>query len=557
MALQKDKDYYISKPSVVLRAEPKSKGNAVNHLIFGDWLRWLGQTEGDWQKVRCRGREGWIQSSKFDEHRPLEINFVDIGQGDSVHVVTPEDEVILIDAGKTDNLFRFLQWRYNLRARAVAGVDGVAADDPSARAPFKIDHVIISHPDKDHYYGFKPIFECEKLSVGNVYHNGIVERPISKAEKDAVKQLDGIKHYSGDDLGRYVQGPGRTFFIWDTVHTDAEMRALINKHKTTNKLYLKTLVAAVDNPANKHLKFRSLSVRDDHFPGYGEDQKVSMKLLGPIPEDMTFDGQTRATLRRLGGEDISKNGHSVVLQLRMGELRVLLGGDLNTESEDFLLKHYCDVREDASELEKTVHHLHAKGAQLTDEERQELEEAETQIAAIVAKARRHFQVDVAKACHHGSHHFSETFLKALNAIAVVISSGDEESYSHPRPDALGAFGKYGRGGRPLIFSTEIARSTREFTPIFNYFEKLQAYQAALASAATETEKKRIQTAMEKAKDSNVARYGMISLRTDGETVVIAQKLEVPSGLGQKWDIHQLVFNAARNEFEYLDETKTH
>ena len=53
----------------------------------------------------------------------------------------------------------------------------------------------------------------------------------------------------------------------------------------------------------------------------------------------------------------------------------------------------------------------------------------SEIDAVVARARRHFQVDVTKACHHGSHHFSETFLKTLNAVVtVIISSGDNESY---------------------------------------------------------------------------------------------------------------------------------
>src|SRR5215207_5961693 len=77
--------------------------------------------------------------------------------------------------------------------------------------------------------------------------------------------------------------------------------------------------------------------------------------------------------------------------------------------------------------------------------------------------RETFEADVAKACHHGSADFTDLFLRAVNPTAAIVSSGDNESYAHPRPDALGAFGKCGRGSRPLIFSTELARSVTQTT----------------------------------------------------------------------------------------------
>jgi hypothetical protein len=160
-------------------------------------------------------------------------------------------------------------------------------------------------------------------------------------------------------------------------------------------------------------------------------------------------------------------------------------------------------------------------------------------------------VDVTKACHHGSHHFSETFLQALNPIATVISSGDGEGYSHPRPDALGAFGKFGRGVRPLIFSTELARSTKEFTNVFDYFDKLKKFEEAIDLADTTAKKRKIEKQMQESKDRNVAVYGMITLRTDGEKVVLAQKIEAPTKLSVKWDIHELHFNEDLGELEYV------
>ena len=115
----------------------------------------------------------------------------------------------------------------------------------------------------------------------------------------------------------------------------------------------------------------------------------------------------------------------------------------------------------------------------------------------------------------------------------------EESHSHPRPDALGAFGKHGRGRRPLIFSTELARSTREFTPVIKFLNMLRDYDARLEAEADPEKRKAIELEMQKRKDRNVAVYGMITLRALGDTIVIAQKLEEPRNEGAKWDLYEL------------------
>lgn len=71
---------------------------------------------------------------------------------------------------------------------------------------------------------------------------------------------------------------------------------------------------------------------------------------------------------------------------------------------------------------------------------------------------------------------------------------------------------------------------------------------------TLTDKKKIKNIikeMENLKDSNVAKYGMITVRTNGERVIIAQKLEEERSPGQKWDIYDLIWNEKLNEFEYI------
>lgn len=542
MPLETNKSYFVSKPDVYLRSSPGS-GSKKNHLLLGDWLRVLDTEEKNGAvKVRCRNTTGWLNVDDFSEQRALEVNFVDIGQGDGCHIVTPDDDIIVIDAGVGSNMNRFLSWRYNLRSRNVAR----AADfdpDESVREPWLIDHVVISHPDNDHYYGFLDVFENLKLKIGTVYHNGIVERP----EEEEDDHLD-----YPDDLGGYATFNGKKY-LWDVINTSKKMKDLIKAHPHTRKQYISTLRACVSNTPG--VTFKALSIDANKLDSelylgpFNQNSKISLRILGPVAEKISHQGSTRKCLRKLGSEGVTKNGHSLVIKLNYGNLSIMLGGDLNKQSQDFLLQNYTSIGTKASTLEKKVRKLMSEGDKITDSDQKVLAATRSKLDVIVAEARKVFECAVAKACHHGSSHFSDTFLRVINATATVISSGDNESHAHPRPDALGAFGKHGRSERPLIFSTELARSTREFTPIIKHFDALRDFLRKIEETDDPTERKRLKREMEEAQDRNVAVYGMITLRALGDHVVMAQKLEQARKSGTKWDIHELVFNPNTGEFE--------
>lgn len=549
MTLDTSRNYFIAKPSVVMRSRASS-GKKVNHLILGDWLRYLGETSGHMIKIRCRGDVGWVRADDVTESRALEVNFVDIGQGDGCHIVTPEDEIILIDAGVGTNMERFLSWRYNLRRRNVERAPDFDSNRPT-RDPWMIDYVVVSHPDNDHYLGFRPVFDNPKLQFDKVFHNGIVERPISNDDKDPT-----LVYPSGDDLGGYVDAsPG---YVWDVAFTDNRLKTIVGDHPTTRKQLISTYRECLQNSPNA--RFTALGLTDknikdgdhvfmDKFDGT-HGQSIAMQVLGPVSETVTHNGETRQAFRKLGKEGVTKNGHSVTLKLTYGNLRVMLGGDLNTQSQDFLLKLYAGAPSKTSSLERKIDRLVAKGTSRSASEEASLVSARKTIENIVTRARETFECDVAKACHHGSSHVLDTFLSTVNPVVTVISSGDEESHSHPRPDALGAYGKHGRGRRPLIFSTELARSTREFTPIIKHLNKLRAFEAAMDAATDSNARNAIKAKMEYAKDRNVVVYGMITMRALGDRVILAQKLEEPRNEGAKWDLYNLEYNTHTDQLEY-------
>ena len=64
----------------------------------------------------------------------------------------------------------------------------------------------------------------------------------------------------------------------------------------------------------------------------------------------------------------------------------------------------------------------------------------------------------------------------------------------------------------------------------------------MENATTPEEKQKAQAILDRKTESNVAKYGMITVRTDGKRIIIAQKLEVARKDDQKWDIYELTYD---------------
>jgi hypothetical protein len=212
-----------------------------------------------------------------------------------------------------------------------------------------------------------------------------------------------------------------------------------------------------------------------------------------------------------GDEGKTKNGHSVLFRLTYREFSLFFGGDLNLPAEHFLLRHYAGLGPNRP------------------------------LADAVEPARARFRSDVMKSCHHGSSDVTDEFLRAIDPFAFTVSSGDQESHVHPRPDLLGRLGRHGRGPAPLILCTEILRSGREREDA-SVLRKIRALDTLIENPATATEK-REEARKERAAAQNllgrrnVEIYGAITLRTDGRTLVVAFRLEANAGSGRRWQTY--------------------
>ena len=444
-----DKLRYAGYPIAHVMKEPHRDSDQLRELLWGDTMKVLSDDpRSTYLQVSCRGATGYVLRSQTQAQRLLDVIFLDVGQGDSAVMITPRGERVLIDFGETDNTFRYLRWRY----RDLKKVPFAAA--------------ILSHGDQDHYGGLATFCRRrdpaeEKFRFATLFHNGLIAeaRPASDGAHRYYTNLE-TDRAQFDRAGRAGKG--------NQLRTSLE-RALA---------------------CGRIGDLRSLSADDGVLPGIEATRDFRVEVLGPLLEP---DGQGRPRLRSFGDFGKTKNGHSVVLKITYGAVRIMLGGDLNSPAEDLLLAHYGDRREGDAAIE-------------------------------VARGR--LEVDVAKAFHHGAGADADArFLRAMNPVATVISSGDDESYSHPRADALGTIGRWSRGTRPLIFCTELARTGGDLTRHPQVRKKL-AGKAPTAGRARR----------ERQLDSSIARYGAINLRTDGRRMVLAQRVEKGP---REWDAYVL------------------
>lgn len=131
--------------------------------------------------------DGWVQ-------------FLDVGQGDSILVTTPQGKHILIDAGGTTN-FRKEKDAWKIRSRPFEVGANVVVPLLKKRGIHSLDMVMISHNHQDHAGGLQAVLE--EIPVKAILFNGTLaeSETFEKLLKTAVKQ----------DIPIYQAGSGSVY----------------------------------------------------------------------------------------------------------------------------------------------------------------------------------------------------------------------------------------------------------------------------------------------------------------------------------------------------------
>ena len=473
-----------------------SKFKKARQVLWGDWLSiddahdysnvgvgWLAVI---WAPKSENPQILYIKQEHTSDERPLEIIFLDVGQGDGAVLITPErgtdEKVIIIDAGEGENMHNFL----NSRFKAYRGFD--------------FDSAIITHPDTDHYLGFKTIFSDHNIGFNTIYQSGLLERPVGG---------------TFEKLGGLTEDPlTKTKFISDLVMDRAHIDRLFGDSTHFGKYeFPPVMFAALQNPRIGNFKVLSTDVNHcvkengrNYIPGLAPSdlRGYSVEVLGPV---MEYDQQGNPRLKKISSYSKTKNGHSIILRLHIGEYKVLFGGDLNKPAEKYLLKHYAGIKKFPNRKSP----LHKE---------------------MIHKAREWFGAEIMKVCHHGASDVTDEFIQVVNPASFVISSGDSEGHVHPRPDLLGRLGKLGRGESPVLLSTELQRSTREREDT-KLVRSIQADIEKLAITPSDALKMSVINRVKKLSMTNVDVYGSIYLKTNGTRLITAFKIESKSPT-KKW-----------------------
>ncbi|MES2624491.1 MAG: MBL fold metallo-hydrolase [Pseudomonadota bacterium] len=369
--------------------------------------------------------EGYIEPTKSSGVKPadivrkkaqnkvMKVNFVDVQQGDGAVIEAPDGKIILVDGGDNAMFARYLAGRFR---------------GTTAAKPKTIECILISHGDADHFSGLPEIQKSETnsnllkrifIKPKRVYHNGIVKRP-SRMNGKTVPDRDLLGPTEKTADGLFLTGLEQDLLKVDDT--------LLNE---PFKEWKKTL--AEYNKRDKVIS-RRLELGDTKAFEFFNKGDLKIEVLGPLPS--TVNGKPALKFLgeppkgpRIGHESLELdsnsfkgysashtiNGHSIVFRLSYGGFSYLFAGDLNDEASRFL----------------TVEHN---------------------------KGNLNLRSEVLKVPHHGSADFSGAFIKAVEPIVNVVSSGDENArkeYIHPRATLMGALGKWSRVEEPLIFVTEL------------------------------------------------------------------------------------------------------
>ncbi|MBA2731552.1 MAG: MBL fold metallo-hydrolase [Acidobacteria bacterium] len=236
---------------------------------------------------------------------PLRVHVLDVGQGDSILIISPEGKTVLVDAGDEKSGKKVVE---ALKAQGVQ----------------QLDYFIATHTHPDHIGGAAAVFS--NFKVGTVLHNDYP--PPEAIVKDEVAPA------AGKSGGRKQAAP--------------PPRSAAKKGKgselPTVKAYnsFESAVASAREQAGTKFERADPDRTIDDLGG-----GMRLTILAPIPPLFTKE---KIAASRKGNES---NANSIVVRLDYGEFSMLLTGDAEEQTEERLVQKETNL---AATILKVGHH---------------------------------------------------------------------------------------------------------------------------------------------------------------------------------------------------------
>jgi competence protein ComEC len=226
----------------------------------------------------------WNKQPPPASGKELRVHVLDVGQGDSILIISPEGKTVLVDAGDEKNGKRVVE------ALRMNGVQ-------------QLDYFIATHSHPDHIGGASEVLA--NFKVGTALHNDFPPpEAVAKEEAPAGKN-------AGKNSGKKQAAP--------PARSGRQAKNELPTVRTYN-----SFKGAVEQG---QVEFKKAEPEQTFDLGGG----AILTVLAPIPPAFTRE---QIAASRNGNES---NANSIVVRLDYGEFSMLLTGDAEAQTEDRLI----------------------------------------------------------------------------------------------------------------------------------------------------------------------------------------------------------------------------
>ncbi|HJU56511.1 MAG TPA: ComEC/Rec2 family competence protein [Pyrinomonadaceae bacterium] len=244
----------------------------------------------------------WNKKPPAPSGKELLVYVLDVGQGDSILIVSPEGKTVLVDAGDEKNGKRVVE---ALKAKGVQ----------------QLDYFVATHTHPDHIGGAAEVFAAFKVTTA--LHNDFPPPEVVKANEAAATAQAGDKNQGKQKPPpQPARGRGGRVVELPTVKAYNGFKGAAEKAGT---------------------EFKKAEPEQKIDLGGG----AILTVLAPQPPFFTRD---QIASSRSGNES---NANSIVMRLDYGDFSMLLTGDAEAQTEDRLVNKELDLEAD---ILKVAHH---------------------------------------------------------------------------------------------------------------------------------------------------------------------------------------------------------